>query len=123
MTYYAFSLSDLLSFDKAVANNMTMAEKLENILTTAVGGYLLVFIVLALIWGVLKLFSVFFAKRSDKKDTSKPDSPAPQPVPVYEEPDTDETELVAVITAAISAYRSSEDAPKGAFRVVSFRRK
>ena len=63
MNLFAFSLSDLLNFDKAVSNDMTMGQKLENILTTAVGGFVLVFVVLALIWGLLELFSVFFSKK------------------------------------------------------------
>ena len=126
MTYYAFSLSDLLNFDKAVANDMTMAEKLENILTTAVGGFILVFVVLALIWGLLELFSLLFTKKkAENEKKSEAPAPAVEPAPVIEasEPESDDLELVAVITAAISAYRSAEgESPKG-FRVVSFRKK
>lgn len=123
MNYFAFSLSDILNFDKAVANNMSAGEKLENILTTAVGGFILVFVVLATIWGLLELFSLIFAKKPAK--ASKPEEkaePAPVVVPVVEET-ADETELIAVITAAVTAYRSSEESNSGSFRVVSFRRK
>ena len=42
MTYFAFSLSDILKFDETVANNMTMSEKLQNIAVTALGGFALV---------------------------------------------------------------------------------
>jgi sodium pump decarboxylase gamma subunit len=128
MTYYAFSLSDLLNFDKAVANDMTMGEKLENILTTAVGGFILVFVVLALIWGLLELFSVVFVKKKTDKPKTEP-IPVAQPEIVLPAEDAadepaDETELVAVITAAITAYRSAEGATTSTgFRVVSFRKK
>ena len=123
MTYYAFSLSDLLNFDKAVSNDMSMSEKLENILTTAVGGFVLVFVSLALIWGLLELFSVLFTKKKTVKPQNKP-APEIQPeIVAPAEESADETELVAVITAAITAYRSAEGASSAGFRVVSFRKK
>ena len=123
MNLFAFSLSDLLNFDKAVSNDMTMGQKLENILTTAVGGFVLVFAILALIWGLLELFSVLFTKKKTEKPQNEP-APEIQPeIVAPAEESADETELVAVITAAITAYRSAEGAPSAGFRVVSFRKK
>ena len=123
MNYYAFSLSDILNFDKAVANDMTMGEKLENILTTAVGGFTLVFVVLATIWGILELFSLFFTKKKVKAPKiEEKQEITPVPVPIKEETH-DDTELIAVITAAVTAFRSSEEKTTGSFKVVSFRKK
>jgi len=119
MTVFAFQL-----IPPEVAGSLSWAEKLETILTTAVGGYVLVFIVLALIWGILELFHLAFA---GKKETApQPKQPA-KPAPVIEEapqapaPAIDnEEEIVAAIMAAISAYT---DKPTSSFRVVSFRKK
>ncbi len=118
MTVFAFQL-----IPPEVADSLSWAEKLETILTTAVGGYVLVFIVLALIWGILELFHLAFA---GKKETApQPKQPA-KPAPVIEEapqedaPIANEEEIVAAIMAAISAYT---DKPTSSFRVVSFRKK
>ena len=123
MNLFAFSLSDLLNFDKAVSNDMTMGQKLENILTTAVGGYVLVFAILALIWGLLELFSVFFSKKKEKPKNEAAIISEPTITETVKEEATDEAELVAAITAAITAYRSTEEASGTAFKVVSFRKK
>ena len=87
-------------------------------------GMLMVFAVLAILWGVLAIFKLIFAGTSSKAKTA-----TPAPVKVEEKVDTvaqDESndELIAVITAAVAAYRSEEGAPvaDGSFRVVSFRR-
>ena len=86
----------------------------------------MVFAVLATLWGVLTLFKLVFAKPEPKKKAE----PAPKaepvviPEPVVVEETTDDTELIAILTAAIAAYEASngnEVAP-GGFRVVSFRR-
>lgn len=92
----------------------------------------MIFAVLGILWAVLALFKVFFARpvkeKAKKKAPAAPAAPAPaapaavEPEPVVESQD-DET-LIAVITAAIVAYEASNGndvAPSG-FRVVSFRR-
>ena len=86
----------------------------------------MIFSVLALLWAVLAIFKVVFAKPEKKK---KPEAPVAQPAPVVEETvaiaaETNDDELIAVITAAVAAYMAQENpdvAPSG-FRVVSFRR-
>ena len=120
MTVFAFQL-----IPPEVAGSLSWAEKLETILTTAVGGYVLVFIVLALIWGILELFHLAFAGKKETSPSPQPKQPA-EPAPVIEEalqenaPVTNEEEIVAAIMAAISAYT---DKPTSSFRVVSFRKK
>lgn len=82
-------------------------------------GMSVVFAVLLLLWGALELFHLIVATIEGKR--TKTEEPAPAPVPASENgsPD-DESELVAVMAAAIAA--ASEENPEGSFRVVSFRR-
>ncbi len=114
-----------LNFSKEVSSDLTLSEKLNQILTTGVGGYLLVFVVLALIWFILALFGKFFDKtpkeeKTVKTETVKTES-APAPVTANTAPaEQDDAAVVAAIVAAISAYSGK---PAGGFRVVSFRKK
>ena len=86
----------------------------------------MVFAVLGLLWGVLVIFKLVFAR---PKKEAKVEAPKSEPViveapaPVAEET-TDDAELVAILTAAIVAYESENnpEATPASFRVVSFRR-
>lgn len=84
-------------------------------------GMLMIFAVLGLLWGVLALFKVFFAEKKPKEVNQ----PKPAAAPVKVEPvaaaPTEDLALIAVLTAAVSAYREAEN-ETGAFRVVSFRK-
>ena len=112
-----------LNFSKEVSSDLTLSEKLNSILTTGVGGYLLVFAILALIWLILAIFGKAFEKKNEKPEKTKPEivpvEPTPAPVATAA-PETDDAAVVAAIVAAISAYTGK--APAG-FRVVSFRKK
>ena len=81
-------------------------------------GMLIVFAVLALLWGALEISGVLFRKLSgmEKAPAAKEAEVAPAPVAAA----ADDTELIAVLTAAIAAM---ESAPAARFRVVSFKRK
>ena len=80
-------------------------------------GMLIVFAVLALLWLSLEISGNIFRKLSS---AAKPVvEQKPEPV-VVAPAATDDTELIAVLTAAIAAM---ESAPATRFRVVSFRRK
>ena len=90
-------------------------------------GIAMVFLVLAILWGVLAIFKVVFAdgKKKEKiESVSETPAPVAEPVPVADV--QDDGELIAVITAAIEAYRAAESGGDenyaGGFRVVSFRR-
>lgn len=124
MKYMAFSLSELLNFDKKISNSFTPSEMLENILTTAVVGFLLVIGILAAIWILLELFGkIFGEKKKPKKETATIVMTETLPDTEISEESaskSNEYELVAAITAAISAF---ENKPIGSFRVVSFRKK
>ena len=95
-----------------------------------------VFFVLLVLWGVIAIFGAV-AKAEQKRENKRimeevKNSPAP-----YDQKAADTTEapadvtetaeddgaLIAVITAAIEAYRSAEGLSNTSYRVVSFKRK
>ena len=91
-------------------------------------GMLMVFSVLSILWGVLILFKLIFARPKKEKKAKE----APESAPVAEAAPTasvassanDDAELIAILTAAIYAYEAEQnpEAPIGNFRVVSYRR-
>ena len=97
-------------------------------------GMIMVFSVLAILWGILALMKFIMVGKSPKaKKVEKPSAIAEvieeSVAVVQEEPEapdeTDDGELVAIIAAAVAAYRESEGLGEeytGGFRVVSFRR-
>ena len=99
-------------------------------------GMLMIFGVLSLLWGVLAIFKVLFVKGDKKEKQEKKVSPEPKkaepvakveaPVSVAPSAATNDDAMIAVITAAITAYRASEEgmdsASASGFRVVSFKR-
>lgn len=94
-------------------------------------GMTMIFAVLGLLWAVLTVFKLVMVGKTEKPKTPKsiPSKPVASPVastpPAVPSGTLSEEELVAVLTAAVMAYRAEEgtsDAELGAFRVVSFRR-
>lgn len=88
-------------------------------------GMVMVFAVLAILWLVLTLFKVIFAERAPKAENKIEPVSEVKDIPAVEPDTRDETELVAVITAAVAAYMSEEKGEAvdtNGFRVVSFRR-
>ncbi len=76
-----------------------MKETLIQGAVVAIIGICTVFTVLAILWGVLELMRAIFS--SKKKKSAPVAAPAPAaPQPVIE---TDDSELIAVLTAAIAA--------------------
>ncbi|MBQ7293778.1 MAG: OadG family protein [Clostridia bacterium] len=92
-------------------------------------GMVMIFSVLAILWGVLVIFEKLMSKASPKPTAVEP-TPAPAVAPVVEEvpvASVAEDEIIAaVIAAAVAAYMadggSAETVYNGGFRVVSFRR-
>lgn len=84
---------------------MTLAEALLEGVSTTVIGLVIVFAVLAILWGVLVLMRKLFYKES-AQEAPKP-APAVQPAAAPEAPAVqaaaDEEELIAVLTAAVAA--------------------
>jgi sodium pump decarboxylase gamma subunit len=88
----------------------------------------MIFAVLGVLWGVLAIFKLVFARPKKEKKAVEVKSeekaePTVEAVPVPVET-TDDGELIAILTAAIYAYESENnpEAPVGNFRVVSYRR-
>ena len=93
-------------------------------------GMVMIFAVLGFLWGILNVFKLVML-RKNAKPKAKPASlekkavVVPKAEPMHESSASDDKELIAVLTAAVAAYRSEEnangDVPSD-FRVVSFRR-
>ena len=78
-----------------------LIEKLSQGLPIAIIGYVMVFVVLAILWGVIELMRVILTPKKPKINEVKP---AEKPVQnVIKEEQVDEGELVAVLTAAVAA--------------------
>lgn len=95
-------------------------------------GMVMVFLVLALLWGILAIFHLILSPKKPKAqapqaiaDAVSESATQAEPEEAVAETAEDDGELIAVIAAAVAAYRASE-APEGvepgSFRVVSFRR-
>lgn len=80
-------------------------------------GMLIIFAVLSLLWLALEISGKLIQKFSGAE---KPADKKIEPIAMTAESATDETELIAVLTAAIAAM---ESAPAARFRVISFKRK
>lgn len=91
-------------------------------------GMVMIFAVLAILWGVLVIFEKLMSKDRPKASNVAVAAPAPTPVadPVPVVSTSDDEITVAVIAAAVAAYMAdtgeSEAVYNGGFRVVSFRR-
>lgn len=98
-------------------------------------GMIMIFAVLSVLWGILALMKFIMVGKTPKPKKIENKSSVEEviaesasaaeeePEPVVAE--NDDSELVAVIAAAIAAYRESEGLGEeytGGFRVVSFRR-
>ena len=92
-----------------------------------------IFAVLAILWGVLVIFKLIFAGKSEKpkkenlEKTVKTESPEVKVAPAKSAPipaASNDAELIAILTAAIAAYEAEQNpnAPALNFRVVSYRR-
>lgn len=115
---------------------LSFGERLEYALQGTVTGLLMVFAVLALLWGILTLSRVVFydipkkrkAAEENTAETVTEAAETPAPVEEITEPAyaEDDGELAAVITAAVAAMIESGEYGEefaGGFRVVSFKRR
>lgn len=107
-----------------------LGERLTDGLQVFVIGIVAVFGVLAVLWGVLALFKIVFYDLPEKKKAEAAkkaleSTPAPAftDAPAENAPAAeDDTQLIAVITAAIAAYTAESGASALPFRVVSYKR-
>lgn len=100
---------------------LSMGERVSTGLSTALLGMVTIFVMLTVLFLMMKLMSAIFAGSGKKAEKSVPVTlPAKDPVPVaIQETADDDEETVAAIVAAISAYTGNSPA---SFRVVSFKR-
>lgn len=94
----------------------------------------MVFAVLALLWGILSIFGKIMTRTQKQSAPAAPVAPVEPAAPVAEEPvadaatvtETDDGELIAVITAAVTAAIESDEELSSrfasGFRVVSFKK-
>lgn len=105
----------------------SFGEALSYSLGSALFGIAVVFGILALLWGILEVFRiVFYTIPNSKANKAKQQTPKEEPVvqtpPVQTQAEMSNDELIAVITAAVSAYRSAQGVTSG-FKVVSFKKR
>ena len=106
---------------------MPLSERLLEGAKVFLIGMVTVFAVLAFLWLVMALFRVLFYKKSTDEDAANvikvEDVPAPEDIPLAAPASagSNDTQLIAVITAAIAAYNASTGNTLP-FRVVSYRR-
>lgn len=104
----------------------TLADKAMFALENSVLGLVIVFAVLAVLFIVVKIVASIMDGREDKTSAKAKPAPTPTapvapstPAPV---PQSDDGEIIAAITAAISLMLEAEGKDPRGFRVVSFRR-
>lgn len=104
----------------------TLADKAMFALENSVLGLVIVFAVLAVLFIVVKIVASIMGGREDKTSAKAKPAPTPTapvapstPAPV---PQSDDGEIIAAITAAISLMLEAEGKDPRGFRVVSFRR-
>ena len=100
------------------------AENAKTALLDSLLGMAVVFSSLIILWLVIEIFRIVFEKASSggkkkEKNTDVPVTENPAEIAAEAVDSSDETEIVAAITAAISVYL---DVPQTSFRVVSFRK-
>lgn len=87
-------------------------------LAYTVMGILIVFTILVIIMMVIKAMALFSGEKKPKKETVQ-ETPVAAPAVTAEEPKTDDSELVAVITAAIASMMNE---PQSGFVVRSYKK-
>lgn len=80
-----------------------MSELISQGSIIAVVGYLLVFVVLAVIWGVLEISKLFFTKADNTKQAKEAHISPALKEEIADGNAEDDDELIAVLTAAIAA--------------------
>ena len=118
------------------AGAMSLGERLSYGAQVLVIGIATVFLSLTILWGVMALFKLFFYTiPNKKKEAPKAVQPQRAPEPFDDVPEPEliplasdvpaapaaDTQLIAVITAAIAAYQDASGSALP-FRVVSYRR-
>ena len=124
----AFTATSVFAKSGDIAgDSLTLWERFEYALQGTVTGLLMVFAVLALLWGIVSLSKVIFydIPRKRKANEEKTADAVSEVLNDTSQPETDDAQLTAVITAAVAAMIESGEYKEefaGGFRVVSFKR-
>ena len=100
---------------------LTFAERMQFAGTGTVIGVLTVFVVLIFLWGVLVVMQKIFNRPVQTKQETVVEQPVSVPVQSQAQPEQDNTQLIAVLTAAVAAVLNTQNAATN-FRIKSFRR-
>ena len=105
-------MTDNLLRVMAIIKALSAAENINAMWATVITGILVVFLILAVLIGLLYVISFFSnlgnKKKKEKKTAAPPATvPVPAPIEVVEE-DEDDAEIIAVISAAIAAYTAGD---------------
>ena len=106
-------MTDNLLRTMAIITDVSAAENISAMWATVITGIIVVFLILAVLIGLLYVISFFSNLGNKKKKETKAAAAAPAPVPapapveVIEE-DEDDAEIIAVISAAIAAYTAGD---------------
>lgn len=107
------SMTDNLLRTMAIITDVSAADNISAMWATVITGIIVVFLILAVLIGLLYVISFFSNLGNKKKKETKAAAAAPAPVPapapveVVEE-DEDDAEIIAVISAAIAAYTAGD---------------
>ena len=114
----------------SVGGGTVPAENTDLMWSTLITGLVVVFLILvilvAILWGMGKLLNIKIKKKPKAANAAPAPAPAPAPAaPVPAEPaeeyyDEDDSEIIAVIAAAIAAYGESEGKQ---YRIASVRKR
>ena len=101
-------------------NDMDFSEKLSISGSMLLRGMATVFLVLIILWGIIAIFGAFSKLPAKKKASAAEPEKAPEAIP---EAQTDDTEIVAAIMAAVETFRADEGLGTMPYRVVSFKKR
>ncbi|MBR3942751.1 MAG: OadG family protein [Clostridia bacterium] len=104
---------------------MTFADRMYQAGTGTLIGVMTVFAVLLILWTFIEVMHFVFTKATaPKKPKQEKDAPNAETQNVVSgaSADADNTELIAVITAAVTCMMEAQGIPATSFKIKSFRR-
>ena len=109
---------------KAAVVEMSTSERFSEMIVCTVIGIATVFALLAIFWGMLELMHVIFSKveKSKQKKEQQNVVTEKQQNSLAQENPSDDTQIVAVLTAAVACMLETQGAPATSFKIKSFRR-
>lgn len=108
-----YARMDNLLRTMAIITEEYASQNLSGMWASVITGLVVVFLILGILIGFIYLIGLFsnIGKKKEKKTEKKvPEAPVAEPAPVVEEEvyEEDDSEIIAVISAAIAAYGEQE---------------